>query len=294
MSDRSSCVIAVIIPCYNDDVFLEEALDSLYRQTLQEWECVVVDDASTNQETRKCLDAINDPRITVVRHECNKGQAAARNTGIRLTSAPLIFLLDSDDQLMPNALELTVKAFGERPDVDLFYPDYDRFGAVNDVFVPPAMDFYHLIKCYFVLCSSPFRRSAWEKISGFCEDDVLRIGMEDVDFHFSLLESGATFAHLPNVIYRYRSTPESSSDRMQIHNYRIRRFIADRHQKLLKGSFRQDFLLMGAIRSYRSLIESSGKRVVMGSAMNIVRHCLWPPRMWWTAAWNIVNPLLHR
>ncbi len=268
-----------------------KALESLCGQSICRWECMVVDDASTDQVTLDVLKSIADPRVRVVHHAVNRGLAASRNTGIGNSSAPVIFPLDCDDELPADAVVNVISAFAARPDVDLFYPDYERFGEENEVVVTPEMDFPRMVQRHFPLATSPFRRVAWEKVGGLCEDEIIRLGMEDVEFHYALLESGAAFAHLPKVIYRYRTTPHSLSDRMQLHNYRIRRFIADRHRSLLQGYLRQEFLQMGAIRSYRVSLASGNKQSMISNLVNIIRHSLWSPRMWWRAAWNIYQPL---
>jgi glycosyltransferase involved in cell wall biosynthesis len=284
--------IAVIIPCYNDGQFLLKALDSLYAQTFQNWEAVVVDDGSTDPSTIENVEKIDHAQIKVIHHKENFGLAAARNTGIKLTKAPVIFPLDADDVLTLDALEVVVKAFDAAPEVSLFYPDFERFGQERGLFQPPDMEFALMVKKHFAHAASPFRRAAWEAAGGYCEDETLRLGMEDVDFHYALLERGFVFRPLRKTVYKYRTRQESLSDRMQRHNYEIRRFIASRHKGLLRGRLRRDCLQAGAIRSYRATIASGADwKTVLLNAVRIQRHCMWPPRLWWRAMWNIFQPL---
>src|SRR5512145_3157884 len=98
--------IAVVIPCYDLGAFLEEALDSVLGQSRPAAEIVVVDDGSTDPATRQVLATVQEPRTRVVR-TANRGAGAARNHGIRLTSAPYIVTLDADDMLAPDYLEAT-------------------------------------------------------------------------------------------------------------------------------------------------------------------------------------------
>ncbi len=114
--------IAVVIPAYNAGRFINDAIDSTRAQTTSQWECVIVDDGSTD-ETPSRLAAYRDPRIRWVRQD-NYGDRAARARGVALTRAPKIVFLDADDRLYPDALARWVSfldnhvatgvAYGER------------------------------------------------------------------------------------------------------------------------------------------------------------------------------------
>ncbi|MCP4109630.1 MAG: hypothetical protein GY749_29605, partial [Desulfobacteraceae bacterium] len=173
----------------------------------------------------------------------------------------------------------------------VFYPDVIHFGTEDRIRQNPEFDLSALIKRHFIQAQSPFRRSVFEKTGGYCEHDTLRLGMEDVDFWYGMLETGACFHRLSHPVYRYRIHPGSLSQRMQHHNYEIRCFIADRHRKLLYGRLRQEFLQAGAIRSYRTAVICRDWRNALSSSFHIYRHCLWPPKMWWRASWNIADAL---
>jgi glycosyltransferase involved in cell wall biosynthesis len=94
--------IAVVIPAYNAGRFLSEAIESVRAQTTSQWECVIVDDGSTDETPRR-LAAYRDSRIRWVRQD-NSGERAARARGVSLTRAPKIVFLDADDRLYPDAL----------------------------------------------------------------------------------------------------------------------------------------------------------------------------------------------
>ena len=103
--------ISVVVPCYNQGKFLSEALDSVLAQTLQEWECIVVDDGSTDNsaDIAKAYCA-KDNRIRYVYQE-NAGPSAARNKGVSLTSAPLVFFLDGDNVILSELLGLSLHRY---------------------------------------------------------------------------------------------------------------------------------------------------------------------------------------
>lgn len=107
MAEDAQQEICVIIPVYNGERYIGEALDSVFAQTLAPAEIVVIDDGSTDG-TAEVVAAWSD-RVRYVR-QANAGPTAARNHGVRLTSAPLIAFLDSDDWWAPEKLALQAQA----------------------------------------------------------------------------------------------------------------------------------------------------------------------------------------
>ena len=111
-------VVSVVMPAFNCAAYIDAALDSLARQTLPDWECLCVDDGSTD-DTAARLDAwaARDARVSVV-HQPNAGPSAARNRGMDDARGEFLFFLDADDLLHPEALgRLVAVARAERADV---------------------------------------------------------------------------------------------------------------------------------------------------------------------------------
>jgi glycosyltransferase involved in cell wall biosynthesis len=100
-------LFTVIVPTYNRPTFLLDALDSVRRQTIEDFECIVVDDASAEP-----IGVPNDPRFRLVRRPTNGGLAAARNTGIEHARGRYVAFLDDDDVYTPNRLALALEGLG--------------------------------------------------------------------------------------------------------------------------------------------------------------------------------------
>lgn len=111
--------IGVVIPAYNAGRFLNEAIDSVRAQTITQWECVIVDDGSTD-DTPSRLAAYRDSRIRSVRQD-NSGECAARARGISFTRAPKIVCLDADDRLYPDTLARYVSFLDNHSAVGVAY-----------------------------------------------------------------------------------------------------------------------------------------------------------------------------
>jgi glycosyltransferase involved in cell wall biosynthesis len=106
----TSPLFTVIVPTYGRPRFLEEAIRSVLDQSVEDFECVVVDDASPDP-----VMTVNDPRVVVVRRERNGGPAAARNTGLQLARGRYIAFLDDDDAYTPDRLALALDGLSRAP-----------------------------------------------------------------------------------------------------------------------------------------------------------------------------------
>jgi glycosyltransferase involved in cell wall biosynthesis/peptidoglycan/xylan/chitin deacetylase (PgdA/CDA1 family) len=109
-----NCRVSVITAVFNRAEFFRETIDSVLRQTFEDWEWIVVDDGSTD-ETPDILEAIHDPRVRVVR-QANRGVSAARNLALDLARGEFVAFLDADDRLPPESLASRIALFDLRPD----------------------------------------------------------------------------------------------------------------------------------------------------------------------------------
>jgi glycosyltransferase involved in cell wall biosynthesis len=106
--------VSVIIPTRNRSDFLRAALSSVLKQTYQNFEIIVVDDASTD-DTATVVASFNDERIRFLQHETNKGGSAARNTGIHASKCDYIAFLDDDDEWLPDKLRKQMEVLVASP-----------------------------------------------------------------------------------------------------------------------------------------------------------------------------------
>ena len=118
--------LSVIIPSYNRAAFLPEAIESLLSQTYPEFEIVVVDDGSTD-ETKEVCDRY--PTVQYI-YQNNQGVSAARNTGIRASKGEYLLFLDSDDCLLPKAVEIGLNCINAHPEVGFVFGSY-IFQSIN-------------------------------------------------------------------------------------------------------------------------------------------------------------------
>jgi glycosyltransferase involved in cell wall biosynthesis len=116
--------VSVIIPTFNRAEFLHSAITSVLNQTFQDFEILVIDDASEDQ-TQEVVNRFHDTRITYLHHEANRGEACARNSGIVNSKGEFIAFLDDDDSWLPDKLNLQVNMLnGSNAKIGLIYSGF--------------------------------------------------------------------------------------------------------------------------------------------------------------------------
>lgn len=113
------------MPSYNKGEFIAQAIQSVIKQTLSDWELIIVDDNSIDG-TRDLLDYYHrlDKRIKLILRQKRYGVDAARNLGVRASRSGLILVLDADDWSDKNRAEITYNHFQKHPDTDIFYGSF--------------------------------------------------------------------------------------------------------------------------------------------------------------------------
>ena len=130
---------SIIIPVYNVEAYLRDCLDSVLAQTYADWEAICINDGSTDGSLDILQDySLKEPRMHIF-NQSNKGLSAARNAGIRAAKGDYIFLLDSDDWIVPDALERLSKRINGQ-DLICFtgqkYNEQDQTYMPSDVLTP--------------------------------------------------------------------------------------------------------------------------------------------------------------
>lgn len=109
--------VSVVMPAYNAEQFIDRAIDSVCKQSFQDWELVVVNDGSTDG-TRSYLEKIRHPRVRVL-HQENRGVSAARNLAIEVSRGEILTFLDADDVLPCESLLSRVRFLDDHPEVTI-------------------------------------------------------------------------------------------------------------------------------------------------------------------------------
>jgi len=176
--------VSVIIPTKNRAHYLFSAIQSVLRQTFNDFEIIVVDAASIDN-TREVVGKFDDKRIRYVRLEKDRGQSASRNIGIRCSRGEFIAFLDDDDLWTPSKLEKQLRIISKNPKIGLVYTGSLLFeGNVKALgYQVPSIKgnvFPHIMKMNYIgTCSSVLiRKECFDKVGLFDEN---LMGSEDFD-----------------------------------------------------------------------------------------------------------------
>ncbi|WP_280770554.1 glycosyltransferase family 2 protein [Salipaludibacillus daqingensis] len=149
--------VSVITPSYNSEKFISKTINSVLQQTYQNWEMIIVDDASSD-ETVSLINEYKekDRRIRVVPLEENKGAANARNIGIRESTGRFIAFLDSDDEWMPEKIEKQL-SFMLKKNIGFSHTAYSIVDETGQWIkasekVPPSTNYKDLLKQNTIGC----------------------------------------------------------------------------------------------------------------------------------------------
>jgi glycosyltransferase involved in cell wall biosynthesis len=210
--------IAVIVTSRDRAELLGLALRSVQLQDFTEWECIVVDDASLDDAVEVAQSfAEVDPRFTVLAHDCARGLAAARNTGLAAARAPHVCFLDDDDLLLTGSLRTRFESLADAPvDVIGAYCDWigiepgDRLERRWPHRRPRSLHgvtFGDFAAGPRFISSSPLLRTSGFAVVGGFDEDLSRA--EDVDMWLRLARAGYRFVYSHSVGVGYRRSPGS-------------------------------------------------------------------------------------
>jgi len=178
--------IACIMPVYNYARYLEEALDSVFAQSIVPDEVIVVDDCSTDNPKIIC----DKYHVKYIRHVFNKGLAGARNTGISISTSEYCFSFDADDILRPDFVKESLKLVEPSTVVTL---GLMAFGNETYTARPTVASFDILRKQNVIYSNSVFPKTLWWQVGGFDESSTMRLGLEDWLFWTECAKVGAKF-----------------------------------------------------------------------------------------------------
>ncbi len=217
----------MLITSFEAGRFLRESVGSVLSQTERDLECIVVDDASTD-DTTSVLASFDDARLVVLRNETNLGPFASANRALARATGTFIARLDADDVCLPERLERQLRSFARLPSVGLIGSACER---VDELGRPlghqhvPESDLAIRLRC---LVAPPFLHSSvmWRRALGFTYDATMRLA-GDYELWTRALEQ-TQVANLPEALVRYRVWSGGLSARHATQQQRLHDVLAAR------------------------------------------------------------------
>ena len=205
-------LVSVIMPAYNAEKYIAEAIESVISQTYANWELFVLDDCSTDRTAEIAEGfAETDSRIRLLKNPQNMGVANTRNRGFDLARGEWIALLDSDDVWRSDKLEKQL-ALAKESGAEVIYCSYsmvDENGEhLSDFIVPPKTTYDDMLKVSVLSCSTALMHRTVLSCHRFVTDYY----HEDYVFWLELMRSGYSAAGCTEVLADYRIVKGSRSN----------------------------------------------------------------------------------
>lgn len=207
-TDATSPTVSVVIPCYNQAHWVTEALNSVIAQSYQQWECIVVNDGSSDNTSEVVKHFIHNHAGYAIRllEVKNGGLSSARNRGVEAAQGEYILPLDSDDRIHADYLQRCVDVLKGKSDISFVYCDRQDFGISEQRVHAVDFDFNHLINGNILSYCSMYRKKVWEDAGGY--DESLN-SYEDWDFWISAAKRGHKGFHIKECLFYYRVKEQS-------------------------------------------------------------------------------------
>jgi glycosyltransferase involved in cell wall biosynthesis len=197
-------VVSIIMNVYNSEKFINATIDSILKQTMKEFEFIIIDDGSTDR-TGEIIENYSDKRIIFIKNEQNLGIPKSANIGLKIARGQYIARIDADDICNPNRFEVQVKYLKEHPDISLISCYMSTFGLTKFMIKPPIC--HEKIRVYLlfnsVLMHPGFmmRRSDIEEIN-LKYDENFKYAL---DYEFQTRASyQLKLANITDVLIKYR------------------------------------------------------------------------------------------
>lgn len=253
---KNNLTVSIIIPCYNNEKYIEETLDSVFLQNITSWECIIINDGSSDRSEELILNKIGqDERFKYI-HQNNTGVCVARNNAIKYSSGEYLLCLDADDLISENFLEETIKLMNSSPEITVVTSTVKFFGRSKGILNVISYDMETLVAANQIVVTSLFRRVDFDRVGGFNEN--MKIGFEDWDFWISVLKDGGRVECAAMAVFHYRILKKSrNSETANVNMPKLRFQMWKNHKEL----FSKYYIAPTSYSEYQSVILSAEYRL---------------------------------
>lgn len=248
-------LVSIIIPCYNNQEYIEESINSAFEQDYPNIEVIVVNDGSKDESINLIKKYSN--RLKIVDQK-NQGASSARNNGLKIANGEYIKFLDGDDILHPNSIrEQVAQSYLHKDDQAIVYGiagEMDKSGIEKRIPNQPPIDkainqVVFFLSNNYIVTSCPLHKKAFlDEFGSF--DENLSQG-EDPELHLRLCLNGVKFIYYPTIVYyrrQYSSETRLSSIKWPISNPDLGMMQLSKYEyQILSSTFSNDINVMIAI-----------------------------------------------
>ena len=268
-------LVSITMPVFNGMPLIKASLESLKRQTYSNWECIIIDDGSTDG-TSEFLNTITDSRF-VVYHQENAGRAVARQKALELAKGKYIAMLDAEDLFHPNKIQTQVDILENRSDISLVTTAMCSFGThTQSLYIRGTLCTSEIVfngKNHPIHAPSLLRASR-AKLCSY--NPVLKLG-EDQDFLEKYLSNGDKYISLSDVYYYYSELDSVSKQKIR-KNYQLYIFKyfkeSNYHMSLIFALKYLYAVVFFPLQSIDNILAKRGRKPSLGQIEDFKKYCL--------------------
>lgn len=224
---------SIIMPAYNMAKFIRETIDSILNQDYTDFECIIIDDGSTDA-TSQIVHSYNDKRIKYIRQECSGGPSKPRNIGLQHAKGEYLFLFDADDVMSYGKIKKSIEALDACKEADLLFTNFSSIDASGNILKPDYLFSYESLRralsaapnigeSFFISAKKIYAALIYENFIGTSSVVLRKSALSSSDIFNEELKNSddrlfwLTFTKSHNVIYLneklhlYRVQPDSIS-----------------------------------------------------------------------------------
>ena len=205
---KSTPLVTVVIPCFNQGDFIEECINSVLNQSYQSIEIICVDDASTDNSRERIRKYTELPNFKFIANSHNLGVCASRNNAIHEANGLYILPLDGDDTIEPTYIDEAVSVISSNEDIGIVYCKARFFGGINRNWDLPDFNLDDFLFDNCIFCSALFRKSDFLKVGGY--KPYMVYGLEDYELWMSFIELGLKPYRIDRILFNYRRKHQMS------------------------------------------------------------------------------------
>lgn len=203
--------LSIVMPAKNTEKFLSKTIDSVLKQSFQNWELVFIDDHSTDS-TRELVNQFKDDRIKYYFLEEGTGVAAGRNYGCHKAQSDIIVTADSDDINYPERLQEISNFFDNNPNTNVFYSNVDFYYVesgqkITRPFQPFNVEVLKNVN-FIANPSTAFTKESFSKVGGY---DIKLKMCEDYDLWLSFMQKGCSFGYIDKPLVQINRYSDSTT-----------------------------------------------------------------------------------
>ncbi|MGE7914516.1 glycosyltransferase [Lysinibacillus xylanilyticus] len=251
MEESNISIVSIILPVYNSELFVQQAIESVLKQTYTQIELIVVDDGSTDNTKQILSGYESNPKVHIISLEKNSGVSEARNIGIQESKGEYVAFIDADDLYMPNKVEEQVNVFKHNKSIDFVFNDImvidndnKKVNELQSYFQPKNI---LLELCFRQIIPAPacimVKRDFLDRFNIMFNKDLKYA--EDYDFTFQLFLHGIYY-YLKESLYLWRRHIKNTSNDI-ISTRKIENSIVKKYLKYIDVKKSEDLSVYGKI-----------------------------------------------